>query len=300
MTLNVSRLDLCTKGGQIVHIMHRPRRRHLRFEIVDHELLRRELQYAIRRRHGGSQKRAAAAIGVSQPNLNRLINGRIRWVNWTTFSALRRLVPAARREELLRAILTPRAKAALTRHQAWLATQQDRLTGVAQVGEAPHSETQTPRELEGEGRIIEAAEIYGDVVEWAAYHAEERQLLDYLRMKYPKPFADFDKFLHRHRHFDDRARLAFSQVVAPLLQYESSGGVERDWSEIEAQGKLELYLKRAFACQKILLARSPDVQRAQEIAEENMQTRARRVRDRIHSGVLDPRAWIRVPRVPHS
>lgn len=232
--------------------MHRIPGRQRMFRIVDRDLLAHELQRAVDRKYGGSQKRAAGAVGISQPHLNRLIRGRIASVTFRTIEVLRRLVPTGRRGRLERAILAPAAQQALRFHDAWMRRKSEQLAGLDEA-RAARTDDETER------RVQHAMER----------DREAKALRRYLRKRFPELFDDFDDFLKRHGHFKSRALLAYTQIVYQLLEHDPSGGIERDWTDIEVGGGLRKYLKGAFACQKILLARSPDVQRAQQVAENS-------------------------------
>ena len=88
--------------------------------------------------------------------------------------------------------------------------------------------------------------------------------------EYPPPYGSFFVSFDRATagHDTQRRNLALLRAVAPLLASEDSGGIERGWRELDASGKLGPYLKAALKCEEILLNRSPDIERAQEIAND--------------------------------
>jgi hypothetical protein len=77
-----------------------------------------------------------------------------------------------------------------------------------------------------------------------------------------------------------RRQLALWRVVEPLLAGGETDGIERTWEELEQGNDLRDYLKAALRRERILLDRSPDLARAQEIAFSREQEAQRKTRKR--------------------
>jgi hypothetical protein len=91
-------------------------------------------------------------------------------------------------------------------------------------------------------------------------------------------FASFDRATEHHRAM--RRQLALWRVVEPLLAGGETDGIERTWEELEQGNDLRDYLKAALRRERILLDRSPDLARAQEIAFSREQEAQRKTRKR--------------------
>jgi hypothetical protein len=99
-------------------------------------------------------------------------------------------------------------------------------------------------------------------------------LVEDLRKRFPAHFNDFDRFLKSRGHRGIRVDLAFRRIVEPLLQTDGSGGIERDWRELNHE-ELEAFVKAGIKRETIMLDRSPDIQRAKEASERVSQPQDR-------------------------
>jgi hypothetical protein len=87
-----------------------------------------------------------------------------------------------------------------------------------------------------------------------------------LRRKHWDPFQHFDHFLERMAHITPRAHLALREILAPLARDRVTGGIELGVSDLSPTD-LGRYLRHAFAAQRVLLRRPPDLARATHAAE---------------------------------
>ena len=151
--------------------------------------------------------------------------------------------------------LKPRGRQILQSYVKWLDRRQ------ALLGGACDAESQVTKV----GACVSVTER-GDV-NWRL-HARKR-LEAIIEAKFPYHINGFREFLQKHGHTGARASLAWARVIDPLLDCCDSCGVERCWMELE-KPDLEDFIEAGVIRETILLSRSPDVMRIQEI-EETMQ-----------------------------
>jgi hypothetical protein len=239
---------LCIAEVTLGEAMHRERR----FRIVDPERLAKEIKLALDTRYGGSQSEAARDVGLSQSQLSRLLSCQMRLVTRTTLEALLTLVEEWRHSGLYQAFLTPLEWGALRRYYEWT----DMWDGDTQP-----IEYEFPPSREADEGVAQRRERWMDLVED-------------LRKRFPAHFNDFDRFLKSRGHRGIRVDLAFRRIVEPLLQTDGSGGIERDWRELNHE-ELEAFVKAGIKRETIMLDRSPDIQRAKEASERVSQPQDR-------------------------
>jgi hypothetical protein len=116
----------------------------------------------------------------------------------------------------------------------------------------------------------------------ANYQAWLRHQLEDLRPKaeqvFTRLFEDpryrqhFERFLEDVRYRpqlpppgDERAWLALYRAVAPLHDSKTTWGLERSLEEIETDGDLHGFLRAALRCERILIKRERDLERAKKI-----------------------------------
>jgi hypothetical protein len=223
-------------GDDIVHRQGRTRR----VRIVDPGGFAEVLWRGIESDHGGNQSVAARAIGVSQPELSRLLNGRILSLRPQTLAAIQSRLSSANREAMRSTLLSPRAlNTALPRYEHWLAA----------AG---------PSFLLNSGTSLRALAK----PEWLK---ERRDLFRHVKRQCPEMVSAFHDWLAKQRHTEDsgRVNMAWYHILEPLLQWSDSGRIERDWRELSEE-ELSRFVKHGIEREKILLQRSPRLQRAQD------------------------------------
>jgi len=78
-------------------------------------------------------------------------------------------------------------------------------------------------------------------------------------------FERFDRMLARMGHSKARSLYAYQRVFEGLVSFNASGGIERPRMEM-SPSEVKSYLKAGIARETIILRRSPDLHRAQQIA----------------------------------
>ena len=91
------------------------------------------------------------------------------------------------------------------------------------------------------------------------YH---QQLLEELRRRFHHEWKPLEQALRR-RHRRPRADLAFARVVSPLMDHRDSGKIERSVDEF-TDDELRVFIRAGVRRECLLLARAPDIERAQE------------------------------------
>jgi hypothetical protein len=216
--------------------------------IVDRTRLAEVVTRAVHDRCEGNFSAAGRRFGIKQPTMSRLRCCGLGRVRWKTYEGLLRLVPRSQHAALGLSLLASVARESLEENRRWLARQ---TLGSEDLAEARASKTDLDKELHN-SRALER---------WQ----ECQELLAHLRRRLPDLFKRFDTFLVRHGHLAGRARLAFERIVAPLLQAGDSGFIERDSSEL-SPNELRRFVHAGIVREEILLRRSPDLQRAQDLA----------------------------------
>ena len=93
-------------------------------------------------------------------------------------------------------------------------------------------------------------------------NTELKRLREHVESMFPDIFRKFDAFGNRRRHSVWRIEASKVQILAPLLLANKTGGIERDWRELDDR-ELRAFVEAGVRREKILLNRSADVPRAQ-------------------------------------
>lgn len=221
------------------------------YQIHDRKALAAVLVEAVTQRHGGNYSAAAKSSGIPNSTLQRYREERGPAVRRETLEKLLALVGRSRSLRLSDAVLSPSARAALEDYDTWLkqetraarlgSTLSVRLSGSAKVGSAEHK------------RLVNDAADRVIAID---------RLLSSLRKRYPGDWKRLEKRLTTGRHDKARARLAFLRVVAPLLDTEDTGYIERAWHELSAE-ELHDFVRAGITREIVLLGRESDIRRAQ-------------------------------------
>jgi hypothetical protein len=157
-----------------------------------------------------------------------------------TFAWLIHFVGPTRRARLKEAVVSPLAQWLLDRHRTWAKGAFARL-----AGEQSSSVLRTA--LAGLGaRSGRIGVLLGEML-----RANPQEML---------------RFRTRTRsHGEERTQLALLQLAAPFLDAGSPDGLERGWEEMGVAER-KRYVRLTLRREELLLDRSPDVQRAQEVA----------------------------------
>ena len=219
---------------------------YVRIAIVDHALLTSACRQI--EKWEGSQKRAAAQLGIGLGQFHRLRSGAAgKGLNGPVFRALYSYLPpehasepAVRRWErdLMSSLMTPEATSALDAYVKWLRRELARFG--LRMDRQLHTVTSRDPPYEQAWRMLR--------------HFMDRHLEAFARLERLTPEKGsprFDKWRHE---------LAYLRVVEPFL---APDGVELGWQQLEERGKLAVYLRTAVRREGLLLSREPDLQRAQ-------------------------------------
>lgn len=217
--------------------------RRQRFAIVNRRLLADEIRSVVERKFGGSLLAAAEYVGMVQSTLHRYSTEKIRWITRRSLDHLFTLLPTSRHHIVRQVFLTPQAAKRLRKYHNHFKVGshnngREQLSRVA--GNRAASTRLLPTKMNTELKRLEA-------------HVE--------RM-FPYIFRNFDAFGDRRGHSVWRIAASKVQILAPLLLAGKTGGIERDWRELD-DGELRAFIEAGVKREKIILNRSADVPRAQ-------------------------------------
>lgn len=231
------------------------------------------LSEVVREKYDGSWSAAAKDADVSRGTLQRLANCVRGGCHITTLGKIRRIVPHGQRNRFDSALLGLDAGQGLQQYDRWLQHQFAHELRAVPMVKIQTPNVQVKRKLSDEAlvELLRSAVVVDGTNRYRTRRERLRSVLPELRSRFPRLFGDFDEFLKESYHFKDRCELALQRVVEPLVEAEDAGYIERSWREMES-GELETFLKARMKSECILLNRSPDVQRAQEIAREDNRT----------------------------
>ena len=215
------------------------------------------LREVVLEKYDGNLSQAARDARVARPTFYNLANGTYRGSHMGVLGRVRRIVPVNRRARFDDANLGLVARRALDRHDRWLDGQFENTAVRNDVGRKPPRIT-----------------LRRWITRRFMYHLRTREqrlqrVVVEMRIRFPELIAEFERRLYDSQHFNRRGQLALMRVVAPLIEPEDSGYVERSWREMTVD-ELRAFLKAGMKRELILLNRSPDVQRAQEIAKDDV------------------------------
>ena len=91
-------------------------------------------------------------------------------------------------------------------------------------------------------------------------------LAEGVERKFPRQFEVLESALARGKFDDRRRNIALMRIVGPLLDASDTAYIERRWNEL-TNDELRQFIHAGIRREVILLRRSPDAQRAQEIAD---------------------------------
>jgi hypothetical protein len=92
------------------------------------------------------------------------------------------------------------------------------------------------------------------------------QLRAHVRQNFPSYCNSFETAARKLGHDAARVDAAYFDILFHLLDGDVSGGIERSWEEL-SEDELRRYLDYGIRRELIRLTRSPNAQRAQELAE---------------------------------
>lgn len=259
------------------------------YRIVEPDRFARVMARVVRR--AGTQTKAAASLGISQPTLNRLLHAPPKRISEKRFYRLNRLVPRHLIPPLWRAILTPAAAVLINKQQEWEA---DALGAFgwrtyAQHGTAPfHAITgeRLPQVSEAEEKRARAIwslleHLYANPVLQRRFHQFEEWLVSRghgsepvrrnwrLPQTAPKPErAAMPEAYFLQFFMKPRGLLALFRVAEPLLPaWSDDAPLERREAELSSTGNdLVDLIRLGIRREMIVLKRDADLQRAQTLS----------------------------------
>jgi hypothetical protein len=219
-----------------------------RIDVLNRQLLASVLREVVDAEFGGGISAAAQEIGLERSLLGRILSQKAKTISHDDLRTLRKKVSQKQFIEISRA-LYPAAVAELIRaFDKWVSAERDRIL------ERDLPDTPVGRALR-------------TVSPWETQRLLEYQhLLDTAAAKFPDLIESFDDFLERRKHFQSRGNLAYLRVFAPLLDATDSGHVERGWRDL-TDDELRRFVQAGMEREHILLDRTPDPERAQEISQ---------------------------------
>jgi hypothetical protein len=212
--------------GKIRGSMHQVR-------ILDAQALQAVLARVLK--HHPSHARASAFLGIGQTTFTRLLNGTTnKTMSFDSYSRIRSALSRDMLEfDLLGdfddAMLRWESAQVLGNYQSWLR-----------------------RELEELGP--KAAKMFTRLFDDPKYRDHFETFLEAVRFRRQLPPLD-----------DERAWLALYRAVGRLCDSETTWGVERSLEEIEKAGDLDGFLRASLRCERILIMRGRDFERAKWI-----------------------------------
>jgi hypothetical protein len=102
---------------------------------------------------------------------------------------------------------------------------------------------------------------------------EYREVLLHLHQYAPDVINYFRTKAARFKHEPDRIELSIARAISPLVDAVESAYVERSWRELSLI-ELRRIVERGLSVELILLRRSPETARAQELAGRRGSSRA--------------------------
>jgi hypothetical protein len=244
-------------------------RRRRRFQVIDPESLAALIRGEIARQFGGNLSAAVRDVNarsvtksrlgkpgrtlyraLSQPQLHRLATGNVGEIHLHTLMWLQYLLPRRRHRELQDTLLSPLAKAELDRYYSWVRKWR------FHVGRGNRWPPISDRELEDQrARAEERARIAGDLLaDW--------------RARFPADMKQLDDALKRYAHPAARGAVSRFRLVETFVEQAEEIAIERGWDELGATEQAQ-FVKASIKREIILLRRSPDLQRAQQIKPQD-------------------------------
>jgi hypothetical protein len=89
-----------------------------------------------------------------------------------------------------------------------------------------------------------------------------RKVLEAMRASFPEAFEQFYKFVRGKSHLEETVALALDRVVEPFVLAGETGGIDREWDEMDATEK-QGYVRSALQRERIFLTRDNDLRRTQ-------------------------------------
>lgn len=244
-------------------------------EIRDPALLAEELRRIVDRTFGGNESSAARHAGLSQPTLNRLCRGVQRTIRPSTLEKARSLIPDRRRRLVDLAVRSPAALHRLEKHSAWLAQRYQAIRWDLKP------ETAEEAELDGYSR-----------------EQDEKELVVYLWKRHGAELRRYRRQIERRGHLAPDAGpwggeylfdLSIARIIAPLLEWWDSGGIERHWTELSA-AEVGKFVRAGIRRERLLLDRPPAHWRANQATGPyrlpEVQAKLKRVRREVAKGLI--------------
>ena len=234
------------------------------FLIADRARFAAQLRGALREQKL-NQSEAAARIGITQPQMSKLLQAQLGGLREETLQRVLTLFSEGRKEYLAEALISPAAREARKAYtdrmdEIWFNFVQWR----AALLERYNPDALTRYDKRGGGDAI-----------WAG-------LLDRIETVCARDLAAFRKTLERRGHLgspaqallgsrDTQIRYHFAiwRVLEPFNMHEETSGFERGADEL-SDAEFRRFVLAGLKRELILLNRAPDVQRAQQIGGDGL------------------------------
>ena len=220
------------------------------FWIANPDALARLLRRAVFERHGGSEAEAARRSGIPRATLRHLLHRDVTAIRLDTVGRIRRLVGyrASSARELEGALFSPGAHAAEALYEEWLKRQLER-----------HAPLRTTRTVHREYAWMH------DAAETRTRERSAHQVVATLRKRYPSHWLPLDRIIRKSVFKPGRVKLAYYEVVAPLLNAVRTGGMELDVNDLSEPDLLK-FIDAGITRALLLLKRGDDPTRLGRIA----------------------------------
>lgn len=195
---------------------------------------------------------ASKLLKIPQIQLWRFMNQKRTVIRRTTFRMLLKHLPPKDRIPFSTAFFNPQTHAVLVAYKKWTTEAREQV-----ILCTPTSWRQSKRNgiaKQGPSQIKKTAER----------QQQFRELERYLRKTLKGHYNDFDTKIKERTLEAGRIRLALDRIIAPLLDSQDSAFMERDWRTM-SQRELIVFIEAGMKRELMLLKRSHDAQRAQEI-----------------------------------
>lgn len=236
------------------------------YRIIDGAGLKRALADAMK--HYASQAEASKLAGIGKATLWRLLAGKETSITQTTLDGLFRLVGRPGKGSVIEAAAHGRLTSCLLSPVALSLLESADTALQAELAQSiKHA---MPWRWVSDQMILEKRDSKAkgvDIMRW-----KELAVLEWLaRKKFGNLIPRFEASVLDRGHHPVRVQLSIVRALLPLVVSAEFGFVERHWSELRGEAgdwkELRAYVEAGLKRELILLERSPDEQRAQEVAD---------------------------------
>jgi hypothetical protein len=196
---------------------------------------------------------ASRLINISQGQLWRLLNKRVGVIRLSTLNTLLQLIPRVDRAAFASAFITKKTYGIVKAYQAWSMDAREHL--IMGVGSGWQ---RTSNGIVRSPRQSRKVRLASRQRQFKSLHKELRAML-------PNSYKEFIEKMQTQTIEVNRIQLALDRIVAPLLDLDESGFMERDWRTVRRR-ELRAFFRAGMKRELFLLPRTRQGPLAQEIA----------------------------------